>query len=241
MELRKAELREAGPRNAPRDETTRFLGELRQLRTDAGLGHTELAARAHYPCDVIRGVEAGPSLPSLPVLSAFVRGCGGTPGVWEERWRSLTRSPALPLLPVRTVGDSDAATAGARVGAATPAAEGHNPDFILAALGRVAGSIAAEPSDAAALDTPVVREEVPDPVISGGLPSPGADSWAAPTAAAPAPSPAQAPAPATAAGVPAGTSSGPTARSSRLLPNWETIATIVAVLILVVILLAIFA
>jgi hypothetical protein len=137
------------------------------------------------------------------------------------------------------VGDSDAATAGARVGAATPAADGHNPDFILAALGRVAGSIAAEPSAAAPLDTPVVREEVPaDSVISGGLPSPGADSWAAPTAAA-APAPTQAPA--TAAEVPAGTSSGPTARSSRLLPNWETTATIVAVLILVVILLAIFA
>jgi hypothetical protein len=240
LELRKAELREAGPRDAPRDDKARFLGELRQLRTDAGLGHAELAARAHYPCEVIRGVEAGPSLPSLPVLSAFVRGCGGTPGVWEERWRSLTRSPASPLLPVRAVGDSDAATAGARVGAATPAADGHNPDFILAALGRVAGSIAAEPADAAMPDIPLARDEAPaDSVISGGLPSPGADSWAAPAAAAPAP--AQAPAAATAAGVPAGLSPEPAARSSRLRPNWETTATIVAVLILIVILLAIFA
>jgi hypothetical protein len=218
----------------------RFLGELRQLRTGAGLEHVELAARAHYPCDVIRAAEAGPSLPSLPVLSAFVRGCGGTPAVWEERWRSLTRSPALPLLPVRTVGDSDAATAGARVGAATPVADGHDPGFILAALGRVAGSIAAEPADVAATDTPVVRDEVPaDPVITAGLPSPGADSWAAPAAAAPVP--AQAPAAATAAGVPSGTSQGPAPRASRPRLNWETIATIVALLILIVILLAIFA
>ena len=240
MELRKAELREAGPRDAPRDGTARFLGELRQLRTEAGLEHAELAARAHYPCDVIRAAEAGPSLPSLPVLSAFVRGCGGTPAAWEERWRSVARSPALPLLPVRSVGDSDAATAGARVGAATPAADGHDPDFILAALGRVAGSIAAEPADVAAPDIPAMRDEVPaGSVASGGLLSPGADSWAPAEAAAPAPAPP--PAAATAGGVPAGTPAEPATRSSRRLLNWETIATIVAVLILVVILLAIFA
>jgi len=240
LELRKAELREAGPRNAPRNDTARFLGELRQLRTDAGLEHVELAARAHYPCDVIRAAEAGPSLPSLPVLSAFVRGCGGTPAAWEERWRSVTRSPASPLLPVRAVGDSDAATAGARVGAATPAADGHDPSFILAALGRVAGSIAAEPAEVAAPGIPAMRDEMPaDSVTSGSLLSAGADSWAPAGAAAAAP--AQTPAAATAAGVPSGTSSGPATRSSRLRPNWETTATIVAVLILVVILLAIFA
>jgi hypothetical protein len=213
---------------------------LRQLRTDAGLEHAELAARAHYPCDVIRAAEAGPSLPSLPVLSAFVRGCGGTPAAWEERWRSVSRSPASPLLPVRAAGDSDAATAGARVGAATPAADGHDPSFILAALGRVAGSIAAEPGDVAVPDIPVPRDEVPaDSVISGGLRSPGADSWAPAEAAAPAP--AQPPAAAPAAGVPSGTPTVPATRSSRRLLNWETTATIVAVLILVVILLAIFA
>jgi hypothetical protein len=190
---------------------------------------------------VIRAAEAGPSLPSLPVLSAFVRGCGGTPAAWEERWRSVTRSPALPLLPVRAAGDSDAATAGARVGAATPAADGHDPSFILAALGRVAGGIAAEPADMAMPDIPVPRDEVPaDSVTSGGLRSPAADSWAPAEAAAPAP--AQPPAAATAAAkVPAGTSAAPATRSSRRRLNWETTATIVSVLILVVILLAIFA
>ena len=240
MELRKAELREAGPCNAPRDDTARFLGELRQLRTEAGLEPAELAARAHYPCEVIRAAEAGPSLPSLPVLSAFVRGCGGTPAAWEERWRSVTRSPALPLLPVRAVGDSDAATAGARIGAATPAADGHDPSFILAALGRVAGGIATEPADVAAPEIPVPRDAVAaDSVTSGGLRSPGADSWEPAQAAAPAP--AQPPAAAPAAEVTSATSAGPATRSSRRLLNWETTATIVAVVILVVILLAIFA
>lgn len=65
-------------RDTRRDNPARFLRELRELRSHAGLGHAELAARAHYPCDVIKAAEAGPSLPGLPVLSAFVRGCGGT-------------------------------------------------------------------------------------------------------------------------------------------------------------------
>ena len=144
LELRKAELREVEPFDATRDDPARFLRELRQLRAEAGLELVELAARAHYPCDVIRAAEAGPSLPSLPVLSAYVRGSGGTPVEWEERWRSLTRSPASSLLPVRSVGESDAAAAGARIGAVTPAADAHDPGFIMAALGRVADGIAAE-------------------------------------------------------------------------------------------------
>jgi DNA polymerase-3 subunit gamma/tau len=149
-------------------------------------------------------------------------------------------SPALPLLPVRAVGDSDAATAGARIGAATPAADGHDPSFILAALGRVAGGIAAEPADVAAPEIPVPRDAVAaDSVTSGGLRSPGADSWEPAQGAAP--PPAQPPAAAPAAGVTSAASAGPATRSSRRLLNWETTATIVAVVILVVILLAIFA
>ena len=143
MDNRRAELRQAEPRDAAGDDSARFLRELRQLRGGAGLGFAELAARAHYPCDAIRAAEAGPSLPDLPVLSAYVQGCGGTPAEWEDRWRSLTRSPALPLLPVRPAGRSDAATAGARVGTSNLAADGHNPHMIRAALGRVADGMAA--------------------------------------------------------------------------------------------------
>jgi Helix-turn-helix domain len=142
VEHRRAEL-QAEPRDAARDNSARFLRELRQLRGGAGLGQAELAARAHYPCDAIRAAEAGPSLPDLPVLSAYVRGCGGTLAEWEERWRSLTRSPAMPLLPVRPAGSSDAASAGARIGSTSLAADGHDPGIIMAALGRVADGMAA--------------------------------------------------------------------------------------------------
>jgi hypothetical protein len=83
------------------DDATRFLRELRQLRDGAGFDHAELAARAHYPYDVIKAAEVGPALPDLPVLCAYVRGCGGTTEEWEERWRSLTRSPSLPVSAAR--------------------------------------------------------------------------------------------------------------------------------------------
>ena len=124
------------------DDPARFLQELRQLRDGAGLGPAELAARAHYPYDRIRAAEAGPALPDLPVLSAYVRGCGGTTEEWEERWRSLTSAPTLPLLAARPAGSSTAASAGARIGSISPAADTPDPSIILAALDRVAEGMA---------------------------------------------------------------------------------------------------
>jgi Helix-turn-helix domain len=124
------------------DDSARFLKELRQLRDGAGLGPAELAARAHYPYDRIRAAEAGPALPDLPVLSAYVRGCGGTTEEWEERWRSLTSAPTLPLLAARPAGSSTAASAGARIGAISPAADTPDPSIIMAALDRVADEMA---------------------------------------------------------------------------------------------------
>src|SRR5580658_1637298 len=124
------------------DDPARFLEELRQLRDGAGLEPAELAARAHYPYDRIRAAEVGPSLPDLPVLSAYVRGCGGTSEEWEERWRSLTSAPTLPLHAARPAGSSTAASAGARIGSISPAADTPDPSIILAALDRVAEEMA---------------------------------------------------------------------------------------------------
>ena len=160
MEYREAELREVVPSGVPDDDPARFLHELRQLRNGAGLEHVELAARAHYPCDAILAAEAGPALPDLPVLSAYVRGCGGTVTDWEERWRTLTRSPALTLLPTRDAGGSDAAAAGARVGSVSLAADAHDPAIIMAALGRVANGIAPEPAPARSVFTPASAAKV---------------------------------------------------------------------------------
>jgi hypothetical protein len=138
---------------APAD-AEQFLRELRRLRDLAGLGLPELAARAHYPYDVLQAAETGPGLPDLPVLSAYVRGCGGTIAEWEERWRSLTRSPASPLLPTRAAGCSDAATAGARIGTTTGAADDYASARIMAALDRVADGMAGPIADTAAAAQP---------------------------------------------------------------------------------------
>jgi hypothetical protein len=161
------------------DDAKRFLRELRQLRDMAGLGLADLAARAHYPYKVLQSAEAGPGLPDLPVLSAYVRGCGGTTAEWEERWRSLTRSPASPLLPTRAAGGSDAATAGARIGTTAAPPDGHDPARIMAALDRVADSMAA-PAAPAGLPGP---SGTPDPVVSA---VPGMRLSSAPDAAQPA-------------------------------------------------------
>ncbi len=185
MEYREAELREVLPSGVPDDDPARFLRELRQLRNESGLEHAELAARAHYPCDAILAAEAGPALPDLPVLSAYVRGCGGAVTEWEERWRTLNRSPALTLLPTRDAGGSDAAAAGARVGSVSLAADGHDPAIIMAALGRVANGIAAETpprsiftpaaSTAASTAAPVPEQASVPAVDSAVAPVPDAD------------------------------------------------------------------
>ena len=147
MEHRKADVRQAGY-GASGDDPARFLRELRQLRDGAGLGQAELAARAHYPYDAIKAAEVGPALPDLPVLSAYVRGCGGTTEEWEERWRTLTRTPSLPVSDARQSGRSDAATAGARINSGTQGGEAPDPSIIIAALSRVAEEMASPSADA---------------------------------------------------------------------------------------------
>jgi pilus assembly protein FimV len=81
------------------------------------------------------------------VLSAYVRGCGGTTEEWEERWRSLTRTPSLPVPAARHVGRSAAAAAGARLNSSGQDGESPNPAIIIAALNRVAEEMAASKSD----------------------------------------------------------------------------------------------
>jgi len=101
------------PRNAPPAgvsgagadaEKAAFLRDLRALRDHAGLGARDLAARAHFPEDTLTTAEAGPALPSLPVLQAYVRACGAGEAEWEDRWRRLnqdTASDGSSALPTR--------------------------------------------------------------------------------------------------------------------------------------------
>jgi hypothetical protein len=161
VEHRKADVQQMTGRGTSGDDESRFLRELRQLRDGAGLGHAELAARAHFPYDSIRAAEVGPSLPDLPVLSAYVRGCGGTTEEWEERWRSLTRSPSLPVPASRNAGRSDAATAGARIGSVSQVGDNPDPSIIIAALNRVAEEMASPVADPVA--------PLPEGLLAGGL------------------------------------------------------------------------
>jgi len=119
----------------PGDDQARFLADLRALRDFAAIGYDELAARAHYPSDILKEAENGPSLPGLPILTAYVRACEGDVLDWEERWRRL--NPEVrndPNLPVRPVGASPAAVAGARAGVGVAPPDVYDPDRIKAAL-----------------------------------------------------------------------------------------------------------
>jgi hypothetical protein len=117
------------------DDRATFLAEFRALRDQAALDFEELAARAHYPTEVLKEAEVGPGLPGLPVLAAYVRACGGDVIEWEERWRRLaSAADADAGLPVRPAGASAAAVAGARAGVTVAPAESHDPERIKAAL-----------------------------------------------------------------------------------------------------------
>jgi hypothetical protein len=162
VEHQQTDVRQVSGRVASADSVERFLRELRQLRDSAGLGHAELAARAHYPYDSIRAAEVGPELPDLPVLSAFVRGCGGTTEEWEERWRALTKTPSLPVSEARNTGGSAAAEAGARIGSVSPAGDNPDASIILAALNRVAEGMASGSDTAAPEGEPDDASRWPD-------------------------------------------------------------------------------
>jgi hypothetical protein len=131
-----AQLQIRGTRSAGYgDDQARFLADLRALRDSAVIGYDELSARAHYPSDVLKEAENGPSLPGLPILSAYVRACEGDVLDWEERWRRLNPEvPDDPDLPVRPAGASAAAVAGARAGVGVAPPDVYDPDRIRAAL-----------------------------------------------------------------------------------------------------------
>ena len=151
------------PRNAPPAgadaERAAFLRDLRALRDRAGLQPQELAARAHYPEDTLKTAESDPSLPTLPVLEAYVRACGARPAEWEERWRQIMQEPATPLeLPTRapTGGRAQTRTAAfSSAGSAEQAAVGSGLARVAASLnpalaGSDAGSWFSRPDTAAA-------------------------------------------------------------------------------------------
>lgn len=78
-----------GLHGMPAEDLAAFLRDLRALREREGLSLDGLATRADIPLDTLAAAESGPVRPAMPVLEAYVRGCGASAEAWRGRWRSL--------------------------------------------------------------------------------------------------------------------------------------------------------
>ncbi|WDT52595.1 nSTAND1 domain-containing NTPase [Streptomyces sp. G7(2002)] len=79
----------------------RFAYELRKLRDEAGApAYRAMARRAGYSAATLSQAAAGERLPTLPVLLAYVRACGGDEGEWRRRWteadEAVSQQPRPP-------------------------------------------------------------------------------------------------------------------------------------------------
>ncbi|MET8825136.1 hypothetical protein ABZX40_12215 [Streptomyces sp. NPDC004610] len=96
-----------GRREKPLDPAAgavqRFAFELRKLRDEAGAPtYRAMAARAGYSGPTLSAAAAGERLPTLPVLLAYVRACGGDEADeadWTARWRAAVAESAEPAAP----------------------------------------------------------------------------------------------------------------------------------------------
>jgi hypothetical protein len=77
----------------------RCAGEFRKLREEAGSPtYRSMAQRAGPGASTLSQAAAGDRLPTLPVVLAYIRACGGDAGEWEARWREAgTEAATEPL------------------------------------------------------------------------------------------------------------------------------------------------
>ncbi|MCX5055712.1 hypothetical protein OG895_19875 [Streptomyces sp. NBC_00201] len=70
----------------------RLAHELRQLRSAAGSpSYRAMAKVAGFAPATLSQAAAGERLPSLAVVEAYVRACGGDPAAWRPRWQEAER------------------------------------------------------------------------------------------------------------------------------------------------------
>jgi len=82
------------PLDAEDTELGSFAADLRRLRDKAGKpSYRELGSRAHYSAATLSDAAGGRKLPSLAVVLAYVKACGGDPDEWEQRWRAIAAPP----------------------------------------------------------------------------------------------------------------------------------------------------
>ena len=78
----------------PRDGSPEreFAFWLRDLRNSAGLTYQQLARAATYSTSTMQAAAAGRQLPTLKVVMAFVRACGGDQAQWQAYWTQVKRA-----------------------------------------------------------------------------------------------------------------------------------------------------
>ena len=74
------------------DNVAAFARDLRVLRSKAGLDYPDMAEKSHYTMRTLASAAGGLRLPTLPVLIAYVKACGGDATEWEERWGKLIKA-----------------------------------------------------------------------------------------------------------------------------------------------------
>jgi WD40 repeat protein len=109
---------------------TEFAADLRTLRQKAGSPpYRKLASMAHYSATTLADAAGGQRLPSLAVLLAYVRACGGEVAEWEARWNGLAAALA------GSNAESDGSSGGDGNGGALSAEDVACPYVGLAAFG----------------------------------------------------------------------------------------------------------
>ncbi|MFF4490020.1 hypothetical protein ACFY0F_26595 [Streptomyces sp. NPDC001544] len=87
--------RPESPLDASAGPVARFAAELRKLRAEAGSPtYRVMAQRTGQGASTLSQAAAGERLPTLPVVLAYVRACGGNTQEWEERWREAAAEEA---------------------------------------------------------------------------------------------------------------------------------------------------
>jgi hypothetical protein len=85
-----------------------------------------MAEKSHYTMRTLASAAGGLRLPTLPVLIAYVKACGGDVAEWEERWGKLIKAGKKGHAALPAAG-SDASLGDPGDMPATPGARGADP------------------------------------------------------------------------------------------------------------------
>ncbi|MGW2724077.1 nSTAND1 domain-containing NTPase [Streptomyces sp. NPDC001492] len=92
--------RPESPLDPSQGPVQRFAAELRKLRAEAGTpSYRVMAQRTGQGASTLSQAAGGERLPTLPVVLAYVRACGGDAPQWEARWQGAAAEAQAELRP----------------------------------------------------------------------------------------------------------------------------------------------